>query len=120
MEVKNIDNNFWSCLDEMLSKSEIIIDRPKGSVHPRYPQIVYLLDYGYLADTTSSDNEGVDIWVGSDSEQRLDAIICTVDLVKQDMEIKLLVGCTPSEKAYIKSFYNNWPHMGGILIERVE
>lgn len=107
MEVKNINNNFWSCLDELLSKSEIIIDRPKGSIHPRYPQIEYLLDYGYLSGTKSSDNEGVDVWIGSDSEQRLDAIICTVDFVKQDTEVKLLVGYTPSEKAYIKSFYNN-------------
>ncbi len=105
-------------MDKLISQSEIIIDRPKDSIHPRYPQIEYLLDYGYLADTKSSDNEGVDVWIGSDSEQRFDAIIYTVDLEKQDTEIKLLVGCTPSEKAYIKSFYNNWPQMGGILIER--
>ena len=111
-------NNFWRHLDELVAQSKIIIDRPKGSVHPLYPQIVYQLNYGYLEDTKSSDNEGIDVWIGTDAEQKLDVIICTVDLVKRDSEIKLLIGCTSAEKAYIKSFYNEWPQMGGILIER--
>ena len=111
-------NNFWRYLDELVAQSKIIIDRPKGSVHPRYPQIVYELDYGYLEDTKSLDNEGIDVWIGTDAAQKLDAIICTVDLVKRDSEIKLLIGCTSAEKAYIKSFYNEWPQMGGLLIER--
>ena len=62
--------------------------------------------------------QGIDVWLGTDAEQKLDAIVCTVDLVKRDSEIKLLIGCTPAEKSYIKSFYNKWPQMGGILIER--
>ena len=41
-----------------------------------------------------------------------------MDLVKRDSGIKLPIGCTSAEKAYIKSFYNEWPQMGGILIER--
>lgn len=112
------DSNFWQCLDELLIQSKIIIDRPKGSAHPLYFQIVYELDYGYLDGTKSSDNEGIDVWLGTDAEQKLDAIVCTVDLVKKDSEIKLLIGCTPAEKSYIKSFYNESPQMGGILIER--
>lgn len=111
-------NNFWRHLDELVAQSKIIIHRPKGSVHPRYTQIVYQLDYGYFEDTKSLDNEGIDVWIGTDTEQKLYAIICTVDLVKRDSEIKLLIGCTSAEKAYIKSFYNEWPQMGGLLIER--
>ena len=98
--------NFWEYLDELIAQSEIVIDRPKGSRHPRYPQIVYQLDYGYLDVTQSSDNEGIDVGIGSDSKKRLDAVMCTVDLVKKDVELKLLIGCTPTEKSYIKSFYN--------------
>ena len=118
MGIVDIDNVFWIRLEELLSKSKIVVDRPRGSVHPLYPQIVYELDYGYLVGTKSSDNEGIDVWLGTDAEQKLDAIVCTVDLVKRDSEIKLLIGCTPAEKSYIKSFYNKWPQMGGILIER--
>ena len=112
------DSSFWQCIDELLIQSKIIIDRPKGSAHPLYSQIVYELDYGYLDGTKASDNEEIDVWIGTDAEQKLDAIVCTVDLVKRDSEIKLLIGCTPAEKSYIKSFYNEWPQMGGILIER--
>lgn len=112
------DSNFWQCLDELLIQSKIIIDRPKGSANPLYSQIVYELDYGYLDGTKASDNEEIDVWLGTDAEHKLDAIVCTVDLVKRDSEIKLLIGCTPAEKLYIKSFYNEWPQMGGILIER--
>ena len=118
MGIVDIDNVFWIRLEELLSKSKIVVDRPRGSVHPRYPQIVYELDYGYLDGTKSLDNEGIDVWLGTDAEHKLDAIVCTVDLVKRDSEIKLLIGCTPTEKYYIKSFYNEWPQMGGILIER--
>lgn len=112
------DNNFWYCLDELLAQSKIIIDRPKGSIHPRYPQIVYQLDYGYLDGTKSYDNEGIDVWIGSDSDRQLNAVMCTVDLVKKDAELKLLIGCTQKEKAYINSLYNEWSQMGGILVER--
>ena len=118
MGIVDIDNVFWIRLEELLSKSKIVVDRPRGSVHPRYPQIVYELDYGYLDGTKSSDNEGIDVWIGTDAEQKLDAIVCTVDLVKNDSEIKLLIGCTPAEKSYINSFYNEWPQMGGLLIYR--
>ena len=106
MIIDNKGHFFWIYLDELLIQSKIIIDRPKGSVHPCYLQIVYQLGYGYLDGTKSSDNEGIDVWIGTDTEQKLDAIICTVDLVKRDSEIKLLIGCTSAEKAYIKSFYN--------------
>ena len=116
--IKCCNDNFWNLMDVLIIQSKIIIDRPKGSAHPLYPQIVYELDYGYLDGTKSSDNEGIDVWLGTDAEQKLDAIVCAVDLVKRDSEIKLLIGCTPAEKSYIKSFYNKWPQMGGILIER--
>ncbi len=118
MDTVSKGNNFWAHLDELLSESEIIIDRPKGSSHPRYPQIVYPMDYGYLKGTKSSDDEGVDVWIGSDAGHLLDAIICTVDLLKRDAEIKLLIGCTPPEKLHIESFYSRWPNLSGVLVER--
>lgn len=117
---RNVDtNNFWRYLEELYSQSKIVIDRPKDSVHPRYPQIVYELDTVILMAQSSSDNEGIDVWLGTDAEQKLDALVCTVDLVKRDSEIKLLIGCTPAEKSYIKSFYNEWPQIGEMLIERI-
>ena len=116
--IKEDNSSFWHTLDKLVSGSRIIIDRPKGTTHPRYPEVVYPLDYGYLASTTSMDGGGIDIWQGSNTAQNLDAIICTVDLKKRDAEIKLLVGCTDDEKAQAYQAHNNTEFMKGILIRR--
>lgn len=114
----NRDYIFWQRLDSLLERSNIVIDRPKGSVHPRYTDIVYKLDYGYLEGVSSTDGEGLDVWLGSDPAQRLNAVICTVDLDKCDAELKLLVGCTAEDLTYIESFYNDYPNMGAKIICR--
>lgn len=69
MDIDSKGHYFWVYLDELITQSKIIIDRPKGSVHPRYTQIAYELDYGYLNGTKSSDNEGIDVWIGTDLMQ---------------------------------------------------
>ena len=94
-----ITTDFWFALDKLVDTSEIIIDRPKGTVHPKYPDFIYKVDYGYLKNTSSMDGDGIDVWVGSDSKKQLDAIMCIVDLTKRDSEIKLLIGCTDEENS---------------------
>ena len=37
-------DEFWDAIDELVNSSEIVIDRPKGSVHPRYPDFLYKVD----------------------------------------------------------------------------
>ena len=60
---------FWQALDQLLARSALVIDRPKGSSHPRFPEMVYPLDYGYLENTASMDGEGVDVWVARPSRR---------------------------------------------------
>lgn len=115
----NKNSIFWQRLDELIATSGIVIDRPKGSHHPRFQEIVYALDYGYLDATTSTDGEGLDVWLGSDPTQALTAVICTVDLDKRDAEMKLMIGCTEQEMRYIEDFYNTWPDMGGYIVRRM-
>ena len=55
------NEDFWKALDELASNSEIVIDRPRGSAHPRFPNFIYKVDYGYLKDTTSMDGAGIEI-----------------------------------------------------------
>ncbi len=109
---------FWSAFDQLLQRSTVVIDRPKGSAHPRFPQCIYPLDYGYLTNTSSMDGGGIDVWRGSAAEQRLDAIVCTVDLMKGDSEIKLLLGCTEEEMQTVIDFHNDSEYMKGLLIKR--
>ncbi len=115
--MNNFDNEFWNALDKLLESSEIIIDRHKGTAHPRYPDIIYQVDYGYLKGTSSMDGEGIDVWVGT-GEKRIDAVMCIVDLAKKDSEIKLLIGCTEEERNIIYKFHNESQYMKGIMILR--
>ena len=111
------NEDFWNALDELVSNSEIVIDRPRGSAHPRFPNFIYKVDYGYLKDTASMDGAGIDVWVGS-GEKKIDAIMCIVDLMKRDSEIKILVGCTEEEKLEVYKTHNETQYMKGILIRR--
>ena len=111
------NEDFWKALDELVSNSEIVIDRPRGSAHPRFPDFIYKVDYGYLKDTTSMDGAGIDVWVGS-GDKKIDAIMCIVDLLKRDSEIKILVGCSEEEKLEVYKTHNETQYMKGILIRR--
>ena len=111
------NEDFWKALDELVSNSEIVIDRPRGSAHPRFPNFIYKVDYGYLKDTASMDGAGIDVWVGS-GEKKIDAIMCIVDLMKKDSEIKILVGCTEEEKLEVYKTHNETQYMKGVLIRR--
>lgn len=112
--------NFWQMLDELVHTSRLVIDRPKGSAHPRFHHCVYPLDYGYLADTRSMDGAGIDVWQGSLEDGEVCAVICTVDRMKRDSEMKILIGCTQEEQQQILDFHNDSEWMQGILIRREE
>ena len=104
-------------MDELVSNSEIVIDRPKGSAHPRFPDFIYKVDYGYLKNTASMDGAGIDVWVGS-GDRKIDAVMCIVDLMKRDSEIKILIGCTEEEKTEVYRTHNETQYMKGIMIRR--
>ena len=99
--------SFWQTLQELLSNSTIVIDRPKGQPHPRYPDLIYPLDYGYLEGTASADGDGIDVWVGSQNNRVLIGILCTFDTIERDAEIKLLAGCTPADVETILRFHGS-------------
>lgn len=115
----DINNDFWTAIDKLVDTSKIVIDRPKGTVHPKFPDFIYKVDYGYLDNTSSIDNGGIDVWVGTDEKQSVDAIMCIVDLMKRDSEIKILIGCTEYEKRIVYQTHNETEYMKGILIRRV-
>ncbi len=110
--------DFWARLDSLVASNEVVLDRPKGSTHPRYPEIVYPLDYGYLRGSSGGDGNEIDVWQGSVSEKQLAAVACTVDTLKGDAEIKLLVGCTNEEIGTVYRFHNDNDYMSAIVIKR--
>lgn len=111
---KNIAVSFWEALDVLVEEAELVVDRPRGSHHPDFPEYVYELDYGYLKDTTSADGEGIDVWLGSAPVRRVTGAVCTVDLAKRDAELKVLIGCTAEDCEIIRKFYRT--ELSGCLI----
>ena len=108
---------FWATLDAFIATSTLVIDRPKGSRHPRLAAAIYPVDYGYLEGTTAGDGEGIDVFVGTARPPTLGAVVCTADGGKRDAELKLLLGCTGEDTAAIMQFLNTGD-MSAILIPR--
>ncbi len=98
---------FWKYLDTLIESNSFVIDRPKGSAHPRFPETINPLDYGYLQGTRSTDDVEVDLWSGSENSRRIQGILATVDLQKIDLEAKLVVGCTEVELEAVLRFHNS-------------
>ena len=71
---------------------QIVIDRPIGSSHPRYPDTVYPVNYGYIPGTFAGDGEPKDVYLlGVDSpvEEYIGKIIAVIHR-KDDREDKLV------------------------------
>ncbi|MDQ3927568.1 MAG: inorganic pyrophosphatase [Chloroflexota bacterium] len=107
---------FWLALDQLASAHSIMIDRPTGSMHPRYPDFTYPLDYGYLEGTISGDGAGVDVWVGSLPRSMVTGVVCCVDAVKGDVEMKLLLGCTEAEMRLVLGIHNDGGQSAVLLV----
>lgn len=107
---------FWTMLDTLVAGSEVVIDRPQGSPHPRYPQAIYPLDYGYLEGTHTADCGGIDVWRGADGSA-VDAILVTLDTLKRDAEIKVLIGVSAADRGRIIAFHRS-DHTAALLITR--
>ena len=109
--------DYWGGLDLLYQEHELVIDRPRGSFHPKHADIEYPLDYGYLKGTVGGDGVDVDVWLGSLGLARIIGIACTVDIEKRDAEIKLLIGCNESEIDIIRNFHNQGS-MSAIIVKR--
>lgn len=108
----------WADWDALIRANGITLDRPHGSPHPRIPDIIYPLDYGYVNGTLGADGDEVDAFVGS-ARNGLVALLVTSDFRKGDREVKLLYNCTP-EEIYLANGFVNFDRtlMEGTLILR--
>ncbi len=42
---------------------KVIVDRKKGSVHPKYSNIIYPINYGYIENLFAQDGEEQDVYI---------------------------------------------------------
>jgi len=108
----------WSEWEERIKNKGYIIDRPAGSVHPRYDKIIYPVDYGYVPGVLGWDGADQDIFVG-DPNGSLVGIVLTADFFKGDREFKLLWGLSKAQVQTVYDFFNSEPLiMTGMLLLR--
>jgi len=118
--MSQLENNafFWQKLDTLYFSSSIIITQPAGSAHPTFGNLIYPVNYGYLSDTLSQDETGISIYKGSLSANQVNTVIIASDILKKDIEVKLLVGCSLTEEEAILRFTNQTDFQKTILIRR--
>ena len=109
-------NGYFEILDHLIETNGITIDRPKGFAHKRFPELIYPIDYGYINNTKSQDGQGIDVFVG-DSKTGIVGILCTIDTVKLDSEIKVLYNCNQENIQTAFMMLNHDP-MRALLIKR--
>jgi putative hydrolase of the HAD superfamily len=115
-EVADIDSeHFWQQADALVASSEIGIERPQGSAHPQYPDVRYPVDYGSLGQTMASDGSGIDVWVGTLPERCVTGAIMTIDALKRDAEVKLLISCTRQEAEHALAWHDQGRQAGVLL-----
>lgn len=104
---------FWQKIDSLVLSTNVVISQVKGSHHPKYMNMVYPVDYGYLEDT-----DRIKVFKGSLKRSSADAVMIVADILKRDLEVKLLWGCTEAEELETIRFINQTDYQKGILVRR--
>lgn len=82
---------------------KIIVDRPLGSVHPKYKNIIYSVNYGYIPNVLGGDGEEIDVYLlGVDIP--VSEYTCKIIAVvhREDDEEDKLIGA-PESKSFCAS-----------------
>lgn len=114
------ENNafFWQKLDTLYLSSKLVVDRPRNTCHYKYSNLIYPVDYGYLCDTTGSDQAPIDVFKGSEKSNLVQSVVVSADILKKDCEVKLLIGCSEEEELEILEFLNQTEFQKAVLIRR--
>lgn len=75
------------------ARATVTVDRPLGSRHPSYPDLVYPVNYGYVKGVTAPDGEEQDAYILGVSEpiEEFEGVIIAVIERKNDVEDKWVV-----------------------------
>jgi inorganic pyrophosphatase len=100
---------------------EVVIDRPLGSRHPRDPELIYELNYGFVPDTMAPDGEPIDVYVlGTDEPlQRCSGRVIAVVRRRNDVEDKLVIALSgdwnhtsiAAATAFQERWFDSWVEM---------
>ena len=72
---------------------KVTVDRPLGSRHPRYPELCYPVNYGYVKGVLAPDGEEQDAYVLGVDEPLAEFVGCVIAIIHRfdDVEEKWVV-----------------------------
>lgn len=97
------------------------IDRPIGSLHPRYPGMLYPINYGYVEGVTAEDGQAQDVYVlGTDEAiETFEGIVIAVYRRFNDAEDKWIVslnGAGYSDEEILQAIHFQEQYFDGELV----
>lgn len=71
----------------------VYVDRPLGMKHPKFPDIIYPVNYGYIKEIKAADNEYQDVYIIGNDEPLKICIgkVYAIVIRENDIEDKLIV-----------------------------
>ncbi|ERJ12755.1 inorganic diphosphatase [Haloplasma contractile] len=80
-------------LNFMGKQVTVVMDRPLGSTHPRYNELYYPINYGYIPNTLAEDHREIDAYIVGEFVPLsvYQGIVIAVIVRKNDVENKLVV-----------------------------
>ena len=98
----DLSNDYYLVMDNIINdlykefignKLYIKIDRSMGSHHPKYPDTIYQVNYGYLPNTKSFDDEEIDCYLLGVDKPVNDYIGNCIGIIKRlnDLDNKLII-----------------------------
>jgi inorganic pyrophosphatase len=103
LDAGRMDAHAWRLLERLIAERGIVIDRPRGEGHPRYPDMIYPYDYGHIPGTAAADGHEVDTFVGR-AQLGLVGLIALVHEPSGIADPKLLLNLTLDDADVIMAF----------------
>jgi inorganic pyrophosphatase len=74
------------------TRVRFVIDRPRGTSHPEFPELIYEIDYGFIPHTQSGDGEQLDAYILEPlGARRDDQGVCVGAILRKDSDDKLVI-----------------------------
>ncbi|MFV0480004.1 MAG: Inorganic pyrophosphatase [Anaerorhabdus sp.] len=117
--MKEFENNafFWQKVDTLIFSNHLELLYHKGDKHDQHPQLSYPVDYGSLRESQQSE-ESLYVFKGSQKASGCNAMVVTADILKKEIEVKLLLDCTEEEEKRILEFLNKTDLQKAVLMRR--
>ena len=88
-------------IEEYLGKTvNIVIDRPIGSAHPRFAELIYPINYGYIPETEGGDGEEQDVYLLGVSEPVREYTARVIGIIYRENDEECKLAAAPCGMAF--------------------